>query len=63
MAVPKRKNCKAKGRRRRGGHLNKLKTVATTSCPKCGELTIPHRVCPSCGNYRGKEIINLDSDE
>ncbi len=58
MAVPKRKNCRSRSRKRRGGHL-KMNPVQTNSCPKCGETTIPHRICPSCGNYKGKEVIDL----
>jgi len=59
MAVPKRKHCKARSRKRRGRHL-KSDPVATISCPKCGETMLPHRVCPSCGNYKGKEIISVE---
>lgn len=59
MAVPKRKHCKARSRKRRGGHL-KADLIATVACPKCGENMIPHRICPSCGNYKGKEIISVE---
>jgi large subunit ribosomal protein L32 len=58
MAVPKRKHCRSRSRKRRGGHL-KMNPVQTIACPKCGETMIPHRVCASCGNYRGKEIIDI----
>jgi large subunit ribosomal protein L32 len=58
MAVPKRKHCRSRSRKRRNGHM-KMSPVQTISCPKCGETTIPHRICPSCGNYRGKEVIAL----
>ncbi|MDU5471414.1 MAG: 50S ribosomal protein L32, partial [Peptoniphilus harei] len=26
-------------------------------CPNCHEMKLPHRVCPSCGHYAGKEIV------
>lgn len=26
-------------------------------CPQCHELKRPHRVCPVCGYYKGKEAI------
>ncbi len=59
MAVPKRKHCQARSRKRRGGHL-KMSPVKTITCPKCGETMVPHRICPSCGNYKGKEVITLE---
>jgi large subunit ribosomal protein L32 len=26
-------------------------------CPNCKEPKLPHRVCPSCGQYNGREIF------
>jgi len=59
MAVPRRKHCKARSRKRRGGHL-KSDPVATISCPKCGGTMMPHRICPNCGNYKGKEFVSVE---
>ena len=25
-------------------------------CPNCGEVTLSHTVCPSCGWYNGKQV-------
>lgn len=61
MPVPKRKNCRARSRKRRGGH-KKLTASQVMTCAKCGELKMPHRVCPSCGHYRGKEIMSLEEE-
>lgn len=58
-ALPKRKI--SKGRRdRRRSHLA-LTAVKLISCPQCHELRLPHRVCPSCGNYKGVEVIQVKS--
>ncbi|MBR5806381.1 MAG: 50S ribosomal protein L32, partial [Oscillospiraceae bacterium] len=27
----------------------------------CGELTLPHRVCKSCGYYKGKAVIKKEA--
>ncbi len=58
-ALPKRKLGKGrKGRRR--SHLA-LKAQNLVSCPKCHELHIPHQVCPSCGYYKGIDVLQLKS--
>ncbi len=30
-----------------------------TLCPKCGKSVLPHTVCPSCGFYKGAEVIDV----
>jgi large subunit ribosomal protein L32 len=29
-------------------------------CPQCNEPKLPHRVCPTCGHYNGREIVEVD---
>jgi large subunit ribosomal protein L32 len=31
--------------------------MMTQACSNCGAPRIPHRVCASCGQYRGETII------
>ncbi len=59
MAVPKQRQNKARKGRRRAGQLNKnnIANVQTVKCSNCGETILPHRVCPKCGFYKGKEVI------
>ena len=38
----------------------KISANTTTTCPKCGEVVKPHRVCKNCGTYKGKEVINKE---
>ena len=26
-------------------------------CPNCHERKLPHRVCPHCGQYKGREVV------
>ena len=53
--LPKRKYAKARQGDRRS-HLH-LDPVALVECPKCHELTLPHRACPSCGTYKGEQVM------
>ncbi len=54
-ALPKRKLGKGrKGRRR--SHLA-LQAANLVPCPKCHEMRLPHQVCPSCGTYKGIEVL------
>lgn len=57
--LPKRKL--SKGRRdRRRSHLA-LKLPALVECPQCHELRRPHHVCPSCGTYKGVDVLKLEA--
>ena len=57
MAVPFRKVSKTRKRMRRSH--NALEVVGTTKCPNCGEIIKPHRVCKKCGNYKGKNVVEI----
>jgi len=60
MAVPKRKTSKSKCRIRKRSHSTNLRP--TQVCPKCGEAQQPHRVCASCGQYKGKQVLTVETD-
>lgn len=57
--VPKRKRSQA----RRGAHHSqwKLSTPRLVPCPRCKEPRPAHRVCPNCGTYRGREVLELET--
>ena len=61
MAVPKRKKSKSRVRMRKA-HL-KQPVPAVSVCPKCGEPHQPHRVCPACGTYKGRQVLIIAADE
>ena len=55
MAVPKRKTSRSKSRKRRTHYTAAM--PALSLCPNCGEHKPPHRVCQSCGFYKGRTHI------
>ena len=55
MAVPKGKVSKQRRNKRRSS-VWKLATPGLVACPKCGALHLPHRMCPECGTYNGREV-------
>ena len=56
-ALPKRKYAKARrGKRRSHFGLNPLRL---DYCPQCHSPKLPHHVCPTCGSYAGREVIEV----
>jgi large subunit ribosomal protein L32 len=60
MAVPKKRTSKSRKNMRRSHHAIQY-TAASESC-SCGELKLRHHVCPHCGMYRGKSVIEVEAD-
>ena len=57
MAVPKKKQSKARRDKRRAQHGTEAPRV--NECPVCRSPKRPHHVCPTCGTYRGREVEPL----
>jgi large subunit ribosomal protein L32 len=55
---PKRKL--SKGRRDRRRAHDALPKPHLITCPQCKQLRPPHTVCPHCGTYRGREVIEIE---
>jgi large subunit ribosomal protein L32 len=60
MAVPKGKTSRAKRDKRRSHDA--IGVPPRSLCPQCREPKLPHRVCPNCGSYRGREVIATDEE-
>jgi len=56
MAVPKQKQSHARTSKRRAQH--KIDPPGHNSCPHCHSPRLPHRVCPVCGYYKGREVVS-----
>ncbi|MGF1583254.1 MAG: 50S ribosomal protein L32 [Gemmataceae bacterium] len=61
MAVPKQRHSKSrKGKRR--SHIH-ARSIQVQYCEQCGEPTLPHRVCPSCGYFQGRIVVEPEEEE
>jgi large subunit ribosomal protein L32 len=59
MAVPKQKQSHARTAQRRAQH--KASVPSYNTCPQCHSPRLPHRVCPVCGTYKGREVLASES--
>lgn len=57
MPNPKRRHSRARRDRRRTH--DSLEVLSASQCANCGVSKMPHRVCPSCGYYRGKQAVRV----
>jgi large subunit ribosomal protein L32 len=61
MAVPKKKTSKSSKNMRRAHDFLTARSIS--NCPQCKSPKLPHRVCPTCGTYKGKEVVALSTDK
>ena len=59
MPNPKHKHSKTRTAKRRTHDKAKMPTLAI--CPSCGAPHLYHRICTSCGTYRGKKVYELET--
>ncbi len=62
MAVPKGKVSRQRRDKRRSS-VWKLTAPQLVACPNCGELIMPHRACPACGQYKGRVVLNVEESK
>lgn len=60
MGVPKRKTSKSRRDKRRAH--DGIVAPSLSRCPQCNEMRLPHRVCPGCGYYRDRAVLQFDED-
>ena len=61
MPNPKRQHSKQRGRKRRTHY--KLRAASLHPCPQCKKPIFSHRVCPFCGFYKGKPVVQIEVKE
>lgn len=58
MAVPKRKKSRSRTRHRKAQWM-RTSLPATARCTRCKSSVRPHTVCPVCGYYKGRQVIQV----
>lgn len=61
MPVPKKRTTKARRGDRRSH--DRLSPTFAVICPNCAAPVLRHRVCTNCGQYRGKQLIQMPVDQ
>jgi large subunit ribosomal protein L32 len=44
---------------RRSHHA--LRPPTLVSCSNCQELIRPHRLCPKCGHFKGRQVVEVEN--
>ena len=63
MATPKRKVSHARTAQRKAQWLRALSEPNIKNCPHCGEVVLAHHACPSCGYYKGRQVVKVKKEE
>ena len=58
MPNPKRKHTRSRRDLRRSAN-SKLEAINVIACSNCGEMRLPHNICPKCGFYDGKPVAEV----
>jgi large subunit ribosomal protein L32 len=58
MAVPKRRQSKSRSRKR-NSH-NAITAPKLQHCAQCGTSVPSHVVCPNCGHYHGRTMVETE---
>jgi large subunit ribosomal protein L32 len=58
MAVPDRRQSKSRSRKRRSHDF--LKPLQLSNCPQCQTRVPTHLVCPNCGYYQGRTLVETE---
>lgn len=58
MAVPKRKQSNSRTGKRRSHHAKRPRQTA--ACPKCSRAVPLHVICPNCGHYMGRAVVEME---
>jgi len=58
MAVPKRNHSNSRTGKRRSHDAKKVREL--TFCAKCSQAVPTHVICPNCGYYQGRTLVQAE---
>jgi len=61
MPLPKRRHSSSRQGKRRGEQKIRIPSVST--CSNCKAPKLPHRICPVCGYYKGRQVVEIKKKE
>ncbi len=59
MPVPKKRVSRTRRDKRRTH--KKVTPPNLVACPHCEEMMLPHHICPSCGFYKERSVVQIES--
>ncbi|HAH21981.1 MAG: 50S ribosomal protein L32 [Omnitrophica WOR_2 bacterium GWF2_43_52] len=61
MPLPKRRFSSARTRKKRAHKIFKMGELSV--CPQCKQPKHSHQVCPVCGYYKGRQVLEIKIKE
>lgn len=61
MGIQKHRRSRKAGLTRRRNWRMQLPTLV--ECPQCHRRMRAHRVCPNCGYYAGRQVVEVEEEE
>jgi large subunit ribosomal protein L32 len=63
--TPKKQQAKSQSSKRYKAFQNRARkrlsnSANLTLCPKCKEARLSHAVCPGCGEYKGRKVLDME---
>jgi large subunit ribosomal protein L32 len=62
VAVPKRRRTSSRSKMRRAQH-DKVEAPNLIPCPNCSAPIVSHRVCATCGHYKGRQVVKVGAKD
>ena len=65
--TPKKRQAKSQSSRRYKAFQNRarkrlLNSTRLANCPKCKEAKLIHTICPNCGEYKGRKVLDMGKE-